>query len=116
MIEALAGSSGNVLGYKVSGDVTKEDYAVLDPAVAAVVEHYGGVRLLLDMTEFHWEKVDAWGSDLDFGRTYKHEIDKMALVGDHAWERYLTNLAGRFYAKEARFLATDDDAWEWLRS
>ena len=46
MIEALAGSSANVLGYKVSGDVTKEDYAVLDPAVAAVVEQYGGVRLL----------------------------------------------------------------------
>ena len=33
MIEQLSESHDNVLGFRVSGDVTKEDYDVLTPAV-----------------------------------------------------------------------------------
>ena len=53
-------SSGNVIGYKISGDMTKADYATLDPAVAAAVKEYGSINLLFDMTDFHWEKMAAW--------------------------------------------------------
>ncbi|MEZ5125259.1 MAG: STAS/SEC14 domain-containing protein [Thermoleophilia bacterium] len=115
MIEVIPGSSGNVLGYKVSDDVTKDDYAILDPAVEAAVKEHGSVRLLLDLTAFRWEKIDAWASDFAFGRTFKQNIDKMAIVGDRRWERYLAKVAGRFYAKEARFFERDTDGWDWLR-
>jgi hypothetical protein len=41
-------------------------------------------------------------------------ILKLALVGDHAWERYLIKLAGWFYAAEARYFEDIDEAWAWL--
>jgi hypothetical protein len=56
MLETMDKSSGNVIGYKIVGDMTKEDYATLDPAVDAAINQYGSINLLLDMTEFKWEK------------------------------------------------------------
>ena len=116
MIEKMRKSQGNVLGFKLSGDITKADYDVLVPAVQAAIDQEGRVYLLLDMQDFKWEKVSAWGADLNFGHTYHKKIEKMAIVGDKTWEKWITKLAEQFYAKEARFCAPDeiDATWEWL--
>ena len=83
MIERMPGSHDNVLGLRVSGDVARENYDILEPAVQTIVDVSGSVRLLLDMTDFRWEKVDAWGADLRFGKTYHHSIERLAVVGQH---------------------------------
>ena len=114
MIEELSRSSGATLGFRLSGDVTKEDYAVLTPAVASAIAASGQVNLLLDLTDFHWEKVDAWGDDLHFGHEYHDKIGRMALVGNKKWEEHLTNLCAPFYAKSAKYFDNDTEAWEWL--
>ena len=115
MLETMEKSSGNVLGFRMVGDVTKADYATLDPAVEAAVKQYGSVNLLFDLTQFHWEKATAWGSDLDFGHIYKDKIDKMAMVSHAKWAKHLAKLAEPFYAKEIKAFETDDDAWDWLK-
>lgn len=114
MIEVLAGSHDAVLGFRVVGDVTADDYNVLDPAVHRAVDQHGSVRLLLDLTDFRWEKVEAWASDLRFGEQFRHAIDRMAIVGDHTWERWLAHLAEPFYAQEAQFFSDAVAAWAWL--
>ena len=116
MIEKMPRSHENVLGFRVGGDVTREDYDVLVPAVQAIVDGSGSVRLLLDLTGFHWEKVDAWAADLRFGKTYHNSIERMAIVGRHEWEKWLTRLAEPFYAREARYFDDVDRAWDWLDS
>ncbi len=114
MIEMMDRSSGSTLGFKVSGDATKEDYAALTPAVEAAIADSDSANLLIDLTEFHWEKVSAWGSDLRFGHEFHDKIDKIALVGNKKWEKHLTKLCAPFYAKAARYFENDDDAWNWL--
>jgi len=116
MLETLDKSSGNVIGYKIVGDMTKEDYATLDPAVDAAINQYGSINLLLDMTEFKWEKVNAWSTDLNFGKKYKDSIQKMALVGNKKWEKAMAKAAQPFYAVAIQYFETDDDAWDWLNS
>jgi hypothetical protein len=116
MLETMDKSSGNMVGYKVVGDMTKADYATLDPAVDSVIKEYGSINLLLDLTGFRWEKVNAWSTDLNFGKTYKDKIDKMALVGNQKWEKAMAKAAQPFYAKEIQYFETDDDAWDWLNS
>ena len=117
MIEKLEQSSENVLGFKVSGDVVKADYDVMVPAVEAALKTNEMVMVLLDMTGFKWEKAEAWGSDLKFGREFRHKITKMAIVGDKNWEKWLTALVDPFYAKDAKFFHPEesDKAWAWLR-
>ncbi len=108
--------AGDTLGFRVSGDVTKADYDVLTPAVAATVDKYGTVNLLLDLTDFHWEKVSAWGADLRFGHEYHDRIARLAIVGDAKWEQHLTHICSPFYAREAKYFDDEAAAWTWLDS
>lgn len=59
MIQTMNQSAGNVVGYKISSTVIKTDYDTMVPEVEALVKQYGTVNLLLEMTEFKWEKVNA---------------------------------------------------------
>jgi hypothetical protein len=54
--------------------------------------------------------------DLRFGKKYHHSIERMALVGQHEWEKWLTRLAGPFYAQQARYFVDVNQAWDWLES
>ena len=117
MIEKISESSENVIGFKLIGDITKADYDVLVPEVQALVQQGENARLLLDMTEFKWEKVSAWGADMNFGREFRKNLEKMAIVGDKKWEKWITKVAAPFYAGEAKYYHSDEieSAWAWLR-
>jgi hypothetical protein len=82
MLQTMDESSDAAIGYTVIGEVGEADFQTLVPAVQAAIDKNGSINLLLDLTQFKWEKVEAWKSDLDFGQTYKNRIDKMALVGN----------------------------------
>lgn len=73
--------------------------------------------MLMDMTGFHWEKAEAWKSDWDFGKEFQGKIEKLAMVGDKAWESMLTKGFGSKYAQQAKYFDADSNssAWEWLR-
>ena len=116
MFEKIDESKGNTVGYRVSGRITKADYATLVPEVQALVEQEGNIRLLLDMEQFEWEEAKAWGADMKFGSEFRKKIDKLAIVGNKRWEKWLAAVADPFYAREAEFFKTDDrdSAWEWL--
>jgi hypothetical protein len=79
-------SNPKYLGVKLSGKLAAEDYEHFVPAVEAVVKERGSVRLLLEMHEFHgWEMAAAW-EDTKFGMRHYHDIDRLAMVGDKAWQ------------------------------
>lgn len=116
MIEQLSINHDNVLGFVVTGDVTRQDYDMLVPAVRDTVGSHGSVRLLLDLTGFHWEKVSAWGSDLKFGHEFHDAIERLAIVGDHKWEKWLAFIVKPLYARDAGFFTDVDSAQKWLDS
>jgi hypothetical protein len=117
MIKKLLESSGKVVGYKAIGTITASDYMTLEPEVKALVKKEGNICMLIDLSEFKWEKLEAWLPDLKFGTEFRHEIQKMAIVGDKTWENWITHLAKPFYAHDAKYFHTADidKAWAWLR-
>jgi len=116
MFEKMEQSSGNVIGYKVAGTIHKGDYDELMPEVEGLIEQEGSINLLLDMTGFKWEKVSAWGADMNFGKSLHKKIAKMAIVGDKRWQKWLAKIADPFYAAEAQYFPSEESAaaWEWL--
>lgn len=116
MIERLARSTDAALGFKVTGKVGADDYAVLVPAVEAAVSAHDEIGLLIDLAGFESEGASAWGADLRFGLEFRSRIARLAIVGDKAWEAWLARLAAPFYAHDARFFHPDaiDDAWTWI--
>lgn len=117
MFKKLEDSSGNVVGFKAIGTITASDYQLLVPDVRALVEKEGNIRMLYDLSDFKWEKLEAWLPDLKFASEFHHEIEKMAIVGDKSWEKWMTHLAKPFYARDAKFFHSSDiaEAWAWLR-
>ncbi len=116
MFEKLSESSGNVIGYKATGKVTAADYEKLEPEVEDIVTQNGNIRMLFDL-EFDAMTVKAMESDLAFGRKFHKNIDKLALVGDKKWEEWMTSMANKLFAHEAKHFHTADmdAAWAWLR-
>jgi hypothetical protein len=116
MLQTMEQSSGRALGYRLSGNVTKADYATFSPAVEAVVEQYGSVDLLLDVSEIHWEKPSAWSSDIEFGQEFKGKIGKMAAVSHSKWAKQMAKLTEPFDPKETKTFESLDDAWDWVKT
>src|SRR5512139_3767339 len=117
MLEKLGESSGSVVGYKAVGKVTPDDYKQLEPQIKALVDQYDtGVSILIDLQEFTSEEFSAWLPDLKFGHRFHNNINKMAIVGDKHWEKWLTALVDPFYAHDAKFFHPEesDQAWAWL--
>ncbi len=114
MIETLPKSVGSTVGFRVSGVVDKSDYEVLVPAVESAVAEHGSIRLLLDLSDFDKEKASAWGSDFAFGREFRKDIDRLAIVGDGVVEKIAAAAAAPFYAREAMRFDDQDAAWAWL--
>ncbi len=117
MIKKLAESSGNVVGYKAVGVITASDYLKLEPEVRDLVEKEGNINMLIDLTDFEWEKLEAWLQDLEFGYEFHKKIRKLAIVGNRTWEKWISHLARPFYAQNVKFFHTDDieRAWTWLK-
>ncbi len=118
MFEKLAESSGNAVGYKATGKLSKSDFEGLEPQVKALVEKEGKIRILFDMTGYKGETAKGWIADYKFGREFHNQIEKMAIVGDTTWEKLLTQLAKLVYARDSKFFHSADigKAWSWLRA
>jgi hypothetical protein len=57
-------SSGNVLGYEVSGKLTEEELGTISEELRAVIAEYGKVRLLVRMRQIPRMELGALAEDL----------------------------------------------------
>lgn len=117
MIEALERSSGKVLGMRVSGRLLHQDYQEFVPRLEKLIEAYGAVRCLVEMTDLHGIEPRTLWDELVFDVRHAREIERCAVVGDRAWEKWITRLARPiFFNAEVRFFnqSATEEAWEWI--
>ncbi len=112
----LPGSSGSAIGYRFSNLIDQSDYALLIPEMEELASRYDKIQVLCDLTDFKWERLNAWRDDLHFGEEFHKKISKMAIVGDSKTKELLAEVAHPFYAESSEYFTNLDDAWEWLRS
>lgn len=78
--------TGAFLTVRVSGKLSAEDYEQFVPRMEALVKKHGSIRLLLEMRDFHGWKLAATWEDTKFGLRHYHDIDRLAMVGEKAWQ------------------------------
>ena len=82
----VAAVGGNV-EVKVTGKLTREDYEIFVPEMERLIKQHGKIRVLFDMHDFHgWEVAALW-EDLKFDARHFKDIERLALVGEKAWEK-----------------------------
>lgn len=116
MITPLPQSTERLLGFKLSGKLHDEDYRAFVPVLEAAIAQGGKVRLLAQFEDFHGWDLQALWDDTKFSTKHCADVEKVALVGDRAWEKWMAKVCGPFtLAKVEYFDVTDlDRAWAWL--
>ena len=121
MFEILEESQGNILGVRATGKLTKEDYEeVLIPRLETTAKEAGKVHVLFYMDdEFKgWEPM-ALVEDFKVGiGKYRHDFDKLAIVGGPEWVKLLIELDSIIPGAEMKTYSTDQlqEAWDWIKS
>ena len=121
MVERLDGMPAGTFGFRVTGDVTREDYTgVLAPALHEALEAATGLRtlyLIEDLDEFEpgalWEDSKL---GVDLGVLHGHDWRRSAIVTDIAWIAQAANRFAWMIPGEALVFPTAEleDAKGWI--
>ena len=93
MIELLGQSSGKVFGMKVSGKLLHEDYQQFVPTLEKLIEEHGAVRCLIEMADLQGIELRALWDEIKFDVCHARQIERCAVIGDRAWEAWMTRLS-----------------------
>lgn len=116
MIEQLPTASGKVLAFRLSGKLHDEDYKSFGPLVDTAVAKEGKVRILAEFHDFHgWDAHALW-DDIKFSTTHCGKIERIALVGDKTWEKWMAAVCKPFTMAKVRYfdVSAMDTARAWL--
>ncbi len=116
MVTPLPQSNGRLVGFKLTGKLHDDDYQHFVPTIEAALAAHDKVRMLAHFEDFHGWDMHALWDDTKFSAQHCTDIEKLALVGDKAWEKYMAAVCKPFTkAKVEYFDAADiDQAWAWL--
>lgn len=115
MIETLSTDSPKILAFKLSGKLHDADYQTFVPAVDAAAKD-GKVRLLAQFHDFQGWDLPALWDDIKFSTTHCTKIDRIALVGEKAWEKWMAAVCKPFTMAKIQYfdVAQIAEAKKWL--
>ncbi len=118
MIQKLKESSEKVLGAKLSRKLTDNDYKEFVTEVEKIISDRGTVRLLMIVNYPQEFDLKAAWDDLIFWIKHINNIERIAIVGQKEWEKWLEFLEHPFIKTEVRYynISQLQEAWDWLRS
>ena len=109
---------GDVLAIRASGKLTHEDYQSFLPKLEEKIRQAGKVSLLLELDNFSGWDLKAARDDFVFGMKHMGDLERIAIVGDKSWEKWMTIMAKPFLILgSVRFFNREQlqEAWDWLR-
>ena len=116
MIETLTNLPSDTVGFKLSGRLHDEDYKKFVPLVNAELAREGKVNVLAQFHDFQgWDAKALW-DDIKFSTTHCTKINRIALVGDSSWEKWMAMVCKPFTMAKIRYFDADelDAAKAWL--
>jgi hypothetical protein len=79
-------ANGKILVVQASGKLAKVDYEQFVPETERLIRKFGKIRVLFELHDFHgWEAAAVW-EDLKFDVKHFKDIERLAFVGEKAWE------------------------------
>jgi hypothetical protein len=116
MIETIETGSAKVVGWKLHGTLHDEDYQRFLPQVESILTSQGKVRLFVQFEDFQgWDLHAAW-DDVKFGMRHYSDFERIAMVGDREWEKWMAALSKPFTGAKVRYFDRSqiEEAWHWL--
>jgi hypothetical protein len=117
-IELVTNAESKLLEVKVSGKLAAEDYEILEPGVEKLIDDAGKIKILFVMHDFHGWDVGAVWEDIKFATKHCRDIEKVAMVGENTWEKWMAVICKPFTMSSIKYFDAGEDqaAREWLAS
>lgn len=115
-IELVENTEQATLQVAASGKLSAKDYADFEPAVSQLIESSGKIKILFEMHDFHgWDAGAVW-EDIKFATKHCRDIDKIAMIGEHDWERWMATICKPFTMSKIKYFEAGqaDEARSWL--
>ncbi|MBN2292852.1 MAG: STAS/SEC14 domain-containing protein [Pirellulales bacterium] len=109
-------ADGRVIHVHANGKLTKQDYQHFVPEFEKSIEQNGKIRVLFEMEDFHGWQAGALWEDLKFDLKHFKDIERVAMVGDRAWEKGMSIFCKPFTTAKVRYFDQRDSnqAQEWI--
>lgn len=116
MIEELDSRSGNTLGFKMIGKLHDDDYRTFVPRVDQAIAEEGKIRMLAWFHDFEGWDMHALWDDIKFATTHCTKIERLAMVGERTWEKWMAKVCAPFTMAKVKYFDVSeiDAAWQWL--
>lgn len=115
-VQLIEMNDGKVMEVRVSEKLTDADYRQFVPEFERLLKQHGRLRVLFQMNDFHgWETKALW-DDLKFDAKHFRDLERLALVGDKRWEKWMATFCKPFTTAEIRYFdqAAIETARAWL--
>jgi hypothetical protein len=116
MIETIETGSPKVVGFRLCGKLHDEDYKQFLPRMETILTAAGRVRLFIELENFHgWDLHAAW-DDLMFNLKHYSDFERIAMVGDRRWEKWMANFCKPLTKAKVNYFDRSEvyAAWTWL--
>jgi len=118
MFKDIEDLPGDVLGIKLSGKITHEDYRdYLIPKAENLIKAYGSAKILC-VVDDEWAgyELEAMWDDTEFGIKHWSEFSHMAIVSDIKWIRAMATIFTPLMPGEVKIfkLAELESAKSWI--
>lgn len=124
LVEALGSINQTDLGdgmlhVQLRGQVDAAAYAEESTEMSAFLQDHDRFRLLLDLRDFDgWQGLDALSDHFFLVRSHHQKLDKIAIVGDAAWQAMASRLGRQLFKIPSHYFPSQDfdGAMAWLSS
>jgi universal stress protein A len=117
MFQFIPVHESNVYAVRVSGKLSHEDYQNFLPDLEGLIKSDEKISLLIELDDFHGIDISAIKDDIKFSIRHNDAFEKVAIVGEKKWHRWMTLLSTPFFKGSVKYFNRIDlqDAWDWLR-
>lgn len=119
MFEILNRTNDEIIGLRLSGTLSAPDVESIGAFLKKRVLEHGDIRLLIRLDGWKgWESFTAMWEDLKTEIELNKHVERVAMVGEEDWERWISRISEPFADGEVSYFHANhaDEAWNWLQA
>ena len=106
------------LEFHLRGRLSRADFEKFAPETERLIRESVEIRLLVTLHDFHgWDAGALW-ADIKWDVKHFNHIERLAIVGEKSWHKWMTGFCKPFTTAEIRYFTFDqlDEAHVWLNT
>ena len=117
MIEILDFNKKDLLAVRVSGKITKKDFAILKEELDKKFQQFQKINWYYELINFKGWEFDTFFDDLKYSLKVKNKFNRVVFVGDKSLEKIMIKFYALIAPSEVKYfdIKAKDDAFQWIK-